>query len=53
VLLVYGYSYKALIKEKFGDGIMSAIGKFVDDLEADDEISIPLWTEYLIQRETE
>ncbi|WRT65154.1 cyanate hydratase [Kwoniella shivajii] len=25
VLLVYGYSYKALIAEKFGDGIMSAI----------------------------
>ncbi|RSH79113.1 Cyanate hydratase [Apiotrichum porosum] len=26
VLVVYGYSYKALIYEKFGDGIMSAIG---------------------------
>ncbi|KAK4685243.1 hypothetical protein P7C73_g4910, partial [Tremellales sp. Uapishka_1] len=26
VLLVYGFSYKALIREKFGDGIMSAIG---------------------------
>ncbi|KAK8846629.1 cyanate hydratase [Kwoniella newhampshirensis] len=25
VLVVYGYSYKALIQEKFGDGIMSAI----------------------------
>ncbi|GHJ90248.1 hypothetical protein NliqN6_6650, partial [Naganishia liquefaciens] len=25
VLVVYGYSYKALIAEKFGDGIMSAI----------------------------
>ncbi|OCF38887.1 cyanate hydratase [Kwoniella heveanensis CBS 569] len=25
VLIVYGYSYKALIAEKFGDGIMSAI----------------------------
>lgn len=25
VLVVYGYSYKALIYEKFGDGIMSAI----------------------------
>ncbi|WWD08089.1 cyanate hydratase [Kwoniella europaea PYCC6329] len=25
VLLVYGYSYKAIIQEKFGDGIMSAI----------------------------
>ncbi|WWC67536.1 cyanate hydratase [Kwoniella pini CBS 10737] len=25
VLLVYGYSYKAIIAEKFGDGIMSAI----------------------------
>nr|XP_019005560.1 cyanate hydratase [Kwoniella mangroviensis CBS 8507]OCF69021.1 cyanate hydratase [Kwoniella mangroviensis CBS 8507] len=24
-LLVYGYSYKAIIQEKFGDGIMSAI----------------------------
>ncbi|ORY23809.1 cyanate lyase C-terminal domain-domain-containing protein [Naematelia encephala] len=26
VLVVYGWSYKALIHEKFGDGIMSAIG---------------------------
>jgi cyanate lyase len=26
VLVVYGMSYKALIQEKFGDGIMSAIG---------------------------
>jgi len=26
VLVVYGWSYKALIAEKFGDGIMSAIG---------------------------
>ena len=25
VLVVYGWSYKALIQEKFGDGIMSAI----------------------------
>ncbi|WVR04335.1 cyanate hydratase [Kwoniella sp. DSM 27419] len=25
VLIVYGFSYKALIQEKFGDGIMSAI----------------------------
>lgn len=27
VLVVYGMSYKALIQEKFGDGIMSAIGE--------------------------